>query len=200
MQATSRSLLIAKIVILGFIFIAASASCLTKTTPPPYELIHQTDTTTEQTGSVTLKCRDGQTAEELDISEINFFLNRSSAADPCLRERGDIIVVRVESTGIKFNLTRRLEGNYTCGKRVDVANVRESLPRSFVCKWDLFAFIELNFNFTTLQLFRLSFHCCVLLTQISLQCQVIESSCLVQSNQVHFLSNTQWNGRKETLA
>ena len=100
-------------------------------------MIHQTDSTTEETGSIILKCRDSDTAEELDISEISFFLNRSSVADPSLRERGDITVVPVRSTGIKFNLTRRLEGKYTCGKRVDIANVRESVPRTLVCKWEL---------------------------------------------------------------
>ena len=102
---------------------------------PLYELIHQTDNTTELTGSMTFKCLNRYTANKLDISEIHFFLNRSSAADPSLRERGDITVVPVGSTGIKFNLTRRLEGYYTCGKRVDVANVRESVPKPYICKW-----------------------------------------------------------------
>ena len=137
MQATSRSLLIAKIaVVQGLIFVAIAAS--SSNSPVPYMLILKTDGIyTAQTGSITLKCRDRETAEELDINEINFFFNRSSAADPSLRERGDITVVPVGSTGIKFNLTRRLEGYYTCGKRVDVANVRESLPKPYICEWDL---------------------------------------------------------------
>ena len=133
----SEFLLIARIIILGLVFVAASVSSLSQSSPAPYEMIHQTDTTTEQTGSIILKCRDNVTTEELDINEISFFLNRSSVADPSLRERGDIAVVEVGSTGIKFNLTRRLEGNYTCGKRVDVTNVRESVPRTFVCKCNL---------------------------------------------------------------
>ena len=137
MQATSRSLLIAKIaVVQGLIFVAIAAS--SSNSPVPYMLIHETDGIyTEQTGSITLKCRDRETAEELDINEINFFFNRSSVADPSLRERGDTTVVPVGSTGIKFNLTRRLEGYYTCGKRVDVANVSESLPKPYICEWDL---------------------------------------------------------------
>ena len=93
-----------------------------------------TDSTTEQTGSITLRCRDSITAEVLNINEINFFLNRSSVTDPYLRERGDIRVVEVGSTGIKFNLTRKYDGYYTCGKRVDCANVTDSLPKTFICK------------------------------------------------------------------
>ena len=108
----------------------ASATC----SSPPYKLIFMTDDTTEQTGSITLKCRDSITAEEADISEINFFLNRSSANDPSLRERGDITVFEVGSTGIKFNLTRKYDGYYTCGKRMDCANVRESMPDTLICK------------------------------------------------------------------
>ena len=85
-------------------------------------------------GSIILRCRDSTKAEQLDIGQIKFFLNRNSVVDPSLRERGDITVVEVGSTGIKFNLTHRLEGNYTCGKRVDTANVRESLPKILICK------------------------------------------------------------------
>ena len=104
--------------------------------PAPYQLIFETDSTTEQTGSVILKCRDSITAEEVDINEISFFLNRTSAADPSLREREDIRVVEVGTTGIKFNLTHRYEGYYTCGKRVSCTNVRESSPETLICKWD----------------------------------------------------------------
>lgn len=131
MPATSTSLFTVKITIaVSLAFIASSAPI----DPPPYEVIHQTDNTTEHTGSITLICRDGMTAEEEDINEIYFFLNRTSAADPSLREREDIRVVKVGTTGIKFNLTRRFEGNYTCGKRVDAANLRESLPKTLICK------------------------------------------------------------------
>lgn len=95
-----------------------------------YELTFETDSTTELTGSITLRCRDDITAEELDISEISFFLNRTHS----LREWEDIAVVEVGSTGIKFNLTRKLEGRYTCCKRVDGVNVRESQPKTLICK------------------------------------------------------------------
>ena len=113
-------------------YVVASTSCPSRNSTQ-YELTFQTDGTTELTGSITLKCRDSCTAEELEISEVNFFLNHSSA----LRERGDIRVVEIGTMGIKFNLTRRLEGDFTCGKRrVDTANdtMRASLPKTLVCK------------------------------------------------------------------
>ena len=103
-----------------------------------FELIYMIDSTTEQTGSITLQCRDAITAESLHISQISFFLNRSSAADPSLRERGDIRVAEVGSTAINFNLTRRLEGRYTCGNRVDCTNLIESPPRLYICKLQVY--------------------------------------------------------------
>lgn len=124
---------IAKILFLGLAQVVASATCWGQSMPP-YELIFTTDSTTEQTGSVTLICRDSVTAEEPEIDDIKFFLNRSSATDPSLREREDITVVEIRSAIIKFNLTRKYEGYYTCGKRVDCANVRESMPNTFICK------------------------------------------------------------------
>ena len=114
------------------VYVVASALCSSQSSAPYYELIHLTDSTTELTGSITLKCRDS-CAEDMKISEIKFFLNHSSA----LRERGDIRVIEIGTTGIKFNLTRRLEGNFTCGKSgVNTANntVRASLPMTLVCK------------------------------------------------------------------
>lgn len=126
MKEISITLLAAKI---ALVFIAAaSASTL------EYELIHFTDGTTQLTGSITLQCRNALTAEKLELNEISFFLNRSSAADHSLRERADIEVVELGSTGIKLNLTRRLDGIYTCGRRVNFTHVIESRPRIIVCK------------------------------------------------------------------
>ena len=104
--------------------------------PPSYELIYTTDGTTQLTGSLTLNCRDASTAEELSINDISFFLNRSSAADPSLRERKDIKVIEVGNTAIRFNLTRRLEGLYTCGRksRANCTEVIESPPKTLICK------------------------------------------------------------------
>ena len=133
MKETSiLTLLTARIAIVGLVFIAASAFASIE---PSYELIYTNSMIAKATGSITLKCRDSYTAEELDLSEVSFFLNHSSVADLSLRERGDITVVEVGSTGIKFSLTRRLEGNYTCGRRVNATHVTESPPKTLVCKW-----------------------------------------------------------------
>ena len=88
---------------------------------------------TEITGAITLKCRDSHTAVEQDIGNISFFLNRSSVADPNLRERGDITVVEIDRYTIKLNLTRSLEGNYTCGRRVNSTHVIENQLLTLVC-------------------------------------------------------------------
>ena len=123
--------------------IAASSPCSSQSSAA-YELIYRTDSTTDLTGSITLSCRDDSTAEEVGISEISFFLNCSSGANNCLslRERGDITVVAVTSTRIRFNLTREYDGNYTCGKRrrsrgdgTCTANYTMSPPEALVCKW-----------------------------------------------------------------
>ena len=133
MKETSiLTLLTARIAVVGLVFIATSAFT---SIIPPFELIYMTDATTLLTGSITMQCRDALTAEQLIIHQINFFLNRSSAADPSLREREDVTVVGVGNTRIRFNLTRRLEGYYTCGRRVNTTHVIESQPLVLVCKW-----------------------------------------------------------------
>ena len=129
MQATSVTLQITMITVVS---LAASPNL------GSFELIRMTDSTTEQTGSITLQCRDALTAERLSISQISFFLNRSSAADPSLRERGDVRVAEIGCCGINFNLTRRLEGRYTCGKRVDCTNLIESQPILLICKLQVY--------------------------------------------------------------
>ena len=126
MKEISVTLLAAKI---ALVFIAAASAFTSE-----YELIYSTDATTHLTGSITLRCRDSATAEPLELSGIRFFLNRSSAADHSLRERADIEVVEVGSTSIRFNLTRRLDGIYTCGRRVNSTHVIESLPKTLICK------------------------------------------------------------------
>ena len=129
----SITVLTVRIAVVGSILIAAP-TLTSNTSHPPYELIFSTDDTTELTGAITLACRDTLTAEELPVDRVVFFLNRSSPADPSIREREDIRAVEVGCCSVRFNLTRRFEGNYTCGRRVDVANVRESLPRRLIGK------------------------------------------------------------------
>ena len=136
----SKSLLIIFVIAVGIADIAKSAPC----SAASYELIFKTDTTTAETGAVILKCRDDATAEALDIDTISFYLNRTSASDLSLRERGDVTVTAVGSTGIKFNLTRRLEGNYTCGTRVNCNSVIESPPKTLICKWIVIC-VTINF-------------------------------------------------------
>ena len=102
----------------------------------PYELVHHTfGQMTELSGLIELTCRDASTAEELDISDIKIWLNRTSVNDPDLREREDVGVF--EANGccrLRFNLTHQLEGKFTCGRRTDIANVQESLQRTLICK------------------------------------------------------------------
>ena len=133
-SAISKSLLIILISV-GMTNIAKSAPCSSQSPTASYELIYRTDATTTTTGAVFLECRNDTTAEALNINTISFYLNRTSASDLSLRERGDVTVTAVGNTGIKFNLTRRLEGNYTCGTRVNCNNVIESSPKTLICKW-----------------------------------------------------------------
>lgn len=105
---------------------------------PPYELIHMYSTfnITELSGLIELTCREGSTAEELPVSNINIWLNRSSVNDPDLRERKDVGAVEVHGCcRLRFNLTHQLGGNFTCGIRTDVANVKESPPKMLICKY-----------------------------------------------------------------
>jgi hypothetical protein len=99
--------------------------------PPPYQLIHRSIS-----GSlIELICREGSTAESLPINEISMWLNRTSVNDLDLREREDVgRVVVYGCCGLRFNLTPQLEGNFTCGKRIDIANIKESLPKTLICK------------------------------------------------------------------
>lgn len=99
--------------------------------PPPYELIHRS----LSSSLIELICREGSTAESLPINEISIWLNRTSVNDLDLREREDVGRVVVNGCcGLRFNLTPQLEGSFTCGKRIDIANVQESLPKTLICK------------------------------------------------------------------
>ena len=133
-SAISKSLLII-LISMGMANIAKSAPYSSQSSTASYELIYRTDdATTAKTGAVFLECRNDTTAEALNINTISFYLNRTSASDLSLRERGDVTVITVGSTGIKFNLTRRLEGSYTCGTRVNCNSVIESPPKTLICK------------------------------------------------------------------
>lgn len=102
-----------------------------------YELIYATDKTTEVTGSITMCCRSSTTAENMPLNEVEFWLNLTSCTHPVpsLRERTDVNVIVIDNYSIKFNLTRSLEGYYTCGKLVQVdENCVLSSPTALICK------------------------------------------------------------------
>lgn len=99
-----------------------------------YELIYKTTTTTTEDGSVTLTCRDGVTANELDVTKVRFWLNRSSKYNQDLRKRKDFGPIEVIGCcTIKFNLTQSLEGYYTCGN-LSKQGVQESPSQTLICK------------------------------------------------------------------
>ena len=133
-------MLIAKMpVIFFFILMLTSTSNqhpmrLSRSIHLPYEVIFETDKTTEKTGSIQMQCRDAY-AERIPINEVKFWLNRTHTSDPSLRERCDFNIIEVDSYKIKFNLTRRLEGNYTCGRCDSESGVLESSPKTLICKY-----------------------------------------------------------------
>ena len=90
-------------------------------------------------------CRSFTTAENIPISEVQFWLNYTTCNnDTSLREREDVNVLDVDSYSIRFNLTRSLEGYYTCGKQVD-ENCIKSTKRELICKYNtLYVYIRIS--------------------------------------------------------
>ena len=131
---------------------------LTQAQTDPFELIFTTDSQTELTGSTLLQCRDTTTAEPLKINQTKFWLNRTSACDSDLTARADVHVVIVDNNRIKFNLTRNLEGDYTCGRLALQENgiiVKESTPKRLICK---FSFIQYIFFCTVIIINAMCMH------------------------------------------
>ena len=106
----------------------------------PYELVYRTFDSmhmTERSGLIELICRSGSTAQELPLTDnvTKIWLNRTSVNDPDLQERGDVRDIEIHGCcRLRFNLTSKLEGKYTCGRQTDIANVQESLPKQLICK------------------------------------------------------------------
>ena len=98
-----------------------------------YGLIFKVDSDTEESGSVTLTCRDGWTADELNVNDVSFWLNRSSESGVDLKDINITSVVGCCS--IKISLLRHLEGDYTCGKLDERDNITESQPLRLICKY-----------------------------------------------------------------
>ena len=103
----------------------------TALTLPSYELIHNVTTT----GSALLQCREETTTSRklLNVTNVIF---RENSTDADLRERDDVIVIETDDRlGIVFNLTRNLEGSYTCERRTDSNCVPcESPPITLICE------------------------------------------------------------------
>ena len=108
---------------------AAQASCPNCS---PYTIVHSRDSTS---GRIELECRNSSTLERLDIHGVKFWVNRTSADDRDLRNRSDFSVIEDHNNNvIRFTLTGDLEGRFTCGIKIDVANIRESPPLALICK------------------------------------------------------------------
>ena len=113
-------------------------SAISAQAAPVYELIFMTDSSTERSGSITLMCRNAELAQDLEVDRMTFWLNRTSPCDSDLRSRKDIQVIKVDDYRIKFNLTRNLEGIYTCGNATIQDNriiVQEINPKTLICKF-----------------------------------------------------------------
>ena len=144
-----------RIVVL-FIMILASTSNQYPMPGGESELIYETDSTTETTGSITMYCRDSITTEEKPLSEVQFWLNRSHACNLSLQERNDTRVIKVDRFKIKFNLTCHLEGNYTCGKCIE-NRVQESSPKTLICKYCNIVLHAAELEWSVTQLCMISF-------------------------------------------
>ena len=101
---------------------------------PGFEIIFVAESGFEESGSIALTCRDSWTADELNVHNVNFWLNRTLENNTDLRERRDIGIKEVGCCSIKFNLLRNLEGRYSCGKMYDNGYVEESAPLKLICK------------------------------------------------------------------
>ena len=75
----------------------------------------------------TMHCHTSTTAENIPISEVQFWLNQS-----VLQEQTDIKFTEIDDKSINFNLTRSHEGYYRCSRHI---NDMESCPKKLIiCK------------------------------------------------------------------
>ena len=95
---------------------------------PNYELTLFFDIQDTTTGSVLFHCHEETTTSQklLNVTNVIF---RENSTDADLREREDVTVIETkDQLGIMFNLTRNLEGYYSCGRRTDSNNVPYESP------------------------------------------------------------------------
>ena len=74
---------------------------------------------------ITLRCRNSQSGSLELVRNVIFWFNRATPNDPDLKNE-PYVFISSDNMGIVFQLPREREGNYTCGVRVDTANVMES--------------------------------------------------------------------------
>ena len=99
--------------------------------PPTYHLQY----TRLSSVAVKLQCQEETSNEFLNVTEsdVVFWLNKENATDAGLRKRDDVKVTETkDQLGIEFNLTRDLEGYYTCGRRS--GSVSESPSVTLICE------------------------------------------------------------------
>ena len=98
-------------------------------TIPSYQLIHRFQDIT--TGSVLLQCRE-QAVTSLTFLNVSNAIFKENTTDVDLRERCDMTVTETEDQlGIAFNLTRNVEGYFTCGRK---SSAQQSQPKPIICK------------------------------------------------------------------
>ena len=111
-----------------FVAIFMLCSLVLSQQQPPYTLIveRQQETSTGPTVDlITLRCSNTQSRSFELIREVIFWFNRATPNDPDLKNERYVFNSE-DGRGIVFQLPRDREGNYTCGVRVDTANVMES--------------------------------------------------------------------------
>ena len=94
--------------------------------PAPYDLRVEREEPSSQGALVdliTLRCVESTSGQIMRPQDVMFWLNRQRPEDPDFKDE-DYIEIDNGRRGIVFQL--RVEGNYTCGRRTDVANVEES--------------------------------------------------------------------------
>ena len=86
----------------------------------------QESSTGSQVDLITLRCRNTVSGNfELIRGGVIFWFNRATPDDPNIKNEPDVFSTG-DGRGIVFQLSRQREGNYTCGMRIDEANVMES--------------------------------------------------------------------------
>ena len=105
---------------------------------PPYELIFESrGRMAELTGEIILSCRSSLTAEKISVHSVKFWLNVSSSEND-LREREDIGPIEVVGCcSLRFNLTRNLEGDYSCGEFGENGIRLESHSVTLICEYNI---------------------------------------------------------------